>query len=217
MRVRIHLIALLVVVLPMALAACGGGEASSQLPNGAERVAIDTFPSGIGRGYPQGLLDDEGPPELLETGAIPPEFTLLLPDGRHASISDLKGRPVLINFWATWCPPCRAEFPALLAAVKRHPGVRLVLVSADFDTATAQVRAFLRGHGVTDTTYLKRDSDQAFVDGMEPAWSGTLPATLVYDAAGNKVAFWEGAADSARFETSLVKALHASPTTEGTR
>ncbi len=123
----------------------------------------------------------------------------------------------VLNVWATWCPPCRAEFPALLAAVRRHPGVRLVLVSADFDTATAQVRAFLRGHGVTDTTYLKREGDQAFVDGLEPAWSGTLPATIVYDAAGRKVAFWEGAADSAKFEDNIQKALHASPTTEGTR
>lgn len=113
----------------------------------------------------------------------------------------------VVNVWASWCGPCREEFPALLATVKRHPGVRLVLVSADFDTELAPARAFLRENGVTDTTFVKQDLDQAFIDGLEPKWTGALPATLVFDAEGRQVAFWEGGADSARFETAVRQAM----------
>lgn len=116
-------------------------------------------------------------------------------------------KATVLNVWASWCGPCREEFPALLAAVKRHPGVRLVLVSADFDTELAAVRAFLREQGVTDTSYVKQDLDQAFIDGLEPKWTGALPATLVFDADGRQVAFWEGGADSARFETAVMQAM----------
>ncbi len=140
MRLRLHFIALLAVALVVSLAACSGEAKSSQLPDGAERVAIDAFPSGIGRGYPQGLLDDPGPPELLETGTLPPEFSLLLPDGRHVSVSDLKGRPVLINFWATWCPPCRAEMPELLQAARDYPD--LVMLAVNVSEAPGDVSKF---------------------------------------------------------------------------
>lgn len=123
--------------------------------------------------------------------------------------------------WSTsgpaWCGPCREEFPALLAAARRHPELRLLLVSADFDTQLPEARRFLFEHGVTDTSYLKHDGDQAFIDGLDARWSGALPATLLYDGAGHKVAFWEGTADSAMFETAIMQALHPSTAQEGTR
>lgn len=120
----------------------------------------------------------------------------------------------LLNVWATWCGPCREEFPALLAVARRHPNVRLLLVSADFDDQAHEAREFLGAHGVTDTTWLKSEPDQEFINGLEPNWSGALPATIVYDARGRAVAFWEGAADSARFEAAISNALDAS-TNEG--
>lgn len=116
----------------------------------------------------------------------------------------------LLNVWATWCGPCREEFPALLAVARRHPNVRLLFVSADFDDQVREAREFLGAHGVTDTTWLKTEPDQEFINGLEPNWSGALPATIVFDARGRAVAFWEGAADSARFEAAISKALDAS-------
>lgn len=113
----------------------------------------------------------------------------------------------VLNVWATWCLPCREEFPTLLAVARRHPDVRLLLVSADFEDQLQIARVFLAEHGVTDTTFYKAEADQAFINGVDSTWTGALPATVVFDGRGQAVAFWEGAADSARFEDMIAKAL----------
>jgi len=122
-------------------------------------------------------------------------------------------RATVLNVWATWCAPCREEFPGMLEVARRHRDVRLVLVSADFAEQLPEVRRFLAQHGVTDTTYLKSGGDQEFIDALDRSWTGALPATLVCDANGRTVAFWEGAASPERFEAAITKALH--PNSQG--
>lgn len=145
--------------------------------------------------------------------AAAPGDTALVP-ATSARLRALAAAPgaeaTLLNVWATWCGPCREEFPALVRVAGRHPNVRLLLVSADFDDQLHEVRAFLGAHGITDTTWLKAEPDQEFINGLDSTWSGALPATIVFDARGRAVEFWEGAADSARFEAAISKALHAS-------
>ena len=80
-------------------------------------------------------------------------------------------RATLVNVWASWCGPCREEFPALLGVMRRHPEARLLLVSADFDAQVGEARRYLRDHGITDTTYLKHGGDQPFIDALAPEWS----------------------------------------------
>lgn len=146
-----------------------------------------------------------------ERRAAAPGDTTLVP-ATSAQLRALAAAPgadaTLLNVWATWCGPCREEFPALVRVAGRHPNVRLVLVSADFDDQLHEVRAFLGAHGVTDTTWLKAEADQEFINGLDSTWSGALPATIVFDARGRVVESWEGAADSARFEAAISKALH---------
>jgi thiol-disulfide isomerase/thioredoxin len=116
-------------------------------------------------------------------------------DVRHM-IRGAAGRVVLVNVWATWCEPCRREFPDLLRLRRTLAGrgLDLVLVSADFDNELPQVRSFLARQGVDFTTYLKSEGDMPFIDGLDPAWSGSLPATFVYDRSGTLRDFWEGPA-----------------------
>lgn len=115
----------------------------------------------------------------------------------------------LVNVWATWCVPCREEFPDLLRIGReyRARGLRLALVSADFDSATA--RAFLVRRGVAGTAYFKVGDDMGFIDALDRRWSGSLPATFVYDRAGRLVSFWEGSASYARFAQAVRSAQAA--------
>jgi thiol-disulfide isomerase/thioredoxin len=97
--------------------------------------------------------------------------------------------PVVVNLWATWCTPCREEFPDLMRFYKDYKtrGVSLVLVSGDFSSDTEAAREFLASQGVDFRTYLKSGKDDEFINAFDPAWSGALPATFVYNDRGEKV------------------------------
>jgi thiol-disulfide isomerase/thioredoxin len=107
---------------------------------------------------------------------------------------------VLLNVWATWCDPCREELPELLRVYREHraQGLRLVMISADDPDgrvqagevlASAAARAGI-GRDLEATSYLKDDDDMKLIDGLDPRWSGALPATFLFDAAGRRVRSW---------------------------
>ena len=107
-----------------------------------------------------------------------------------------RGSTVLVNVWATWCAPCREELPDLLRLQREYGGhrFRLILVSADFASQRPAAAAFLASQGVGFPTFAKAQGDQGFIDGLDTRWSGALPASLLFDREGRKVAFWEGKA-----------------------
>ena len=129
------------------------------------------------------------------------------------------GNATLVNLWATWCAPCRHEMPALLKVARAHrdDGLRLMLVSADFDDQIGAVRRFLATHAVDETTFIKTGSDNEFINTLHSEWSGALPATLVVDRHGRLTDFWEGAADENRFSHAVIAALTEQPQTEVTK
>ena len=166
----------------------------------------------VGAGCSPGAESPTGGAHVRTPGA-PVRPLALVPvsaTGVRAIAARPGARATLVNAWATWCVPCRKEMPQMLAVAARHPDVRLVLVSTDFRDQREDARRFLEAHGVEDTTYLKAEDDAAFIDGLDKRWTGALPATFVYDNKGHLMAFWEGAADSARFESALHIALTAS-------
>jgi thiol-disulfide isomerase/thioredoxin len=100
-------------------------------------------------------------------------------------------RPLLINFWATWCVPCREEFPDLVRinADYRQRNLDLITISLDEpeDTKT-KVPAFLREMHAEMPAYLLNVVDpQLVIDMIDPNWRGGLPATFLYDASGKQV------------------------------
>ena len=131
----------------------------------------------------------------------------------HDRVLEPGARATLVNVWATWCAPCRDEFPTLvrLAERERARGLRVLFVSADFAEEASPVRAFLAEQHAPGPWLVKAGPDMEFINGLDARWSGALPVTIVYDPSGNPVEFWEGGADSARFATAVAPLL-ASPT-----
>jgi len=108
--------------------------------------------------------------------------------GKPTTLAAFKGKPVLVNLWATWCGPCVAELPTLEALAKSGK-VRVAAISQDTGAA-AKVPAFLKEHGApTLTPYL--DDKMALSTG----WSANLPTTILFDSAGKEVWRWNGGND----------------------
>ena len=78
-----------------------------------------------------------------------PDFTLTLFDGGTASLNDLRGKAVLVNFWASWCPPCRVEAPDLEAAWQMLKDKDVVFVGVNIQDKEANARAFIKEFGLT--------------------------------------------------------------------
>lgn len=119
---------------------------------------------------------------------------------------------VLVNVWATWCIPCREEFPALVHLAQTLPRERLdlVLVSADFPDQVEAARSFLSGQKVAFPSYLKEGSDEEFINALSERWSGALPATLVFNRDRDLVRFWEGGASLEEFRAAVEAAARSS-------
>lgn len=125
-------------------------------------------------------------------------------------VSANKGKVTLVNFWATWCDPCRAEIPQLLSLEKRlqAKGMKLVLISADDIDSEADARRFLAGKNAPLPSYQKNaKNDDRFIETLDPKWSGALPALFLYDRNGKKVKSFFGETDMATVEAAIKKLL----------
>jgi thiol-disulfide isomerase/thioredoxin len=161
-------------LVALGLAACTGSASPSLDPT--QRAALADFPAGVGRGYPAAVA--EGAAAVAEPGVPAPDFALALADGRHLRLSDLRGRPVVINFWATWCGPCRIEMPELLRAAEADP--ELVLLAVNLQEEMAAIIPFAEALGMTTPVVLDPAGEVADRFGVRG-----LPTTVFVGRDGN--------------------------------
>lgn len=120
----------------------------------------------------------------LAVGAPAPDYHATSATGARVELKSLRGAPVLLNVWATWCEPCRHELPILDALRARHAsrGLRVIAASVDRDEPADQVVAFMQRRKLGIELWLDREDRASTGFGI-----ATLPATLLFDAKGTLV------------------------------
>jgi thiol-disulfide isomerase/thioredoxin len=125
-------------------------------------------------------------------------------DGKDVALGSFRGKPTFVNLWATWCPPCRAELPALQRAQAEHPEVNFVFV--DQAESGDRVQSFLTAQRLPLKNVLLDTAGQAGAQ----LGSRALPTTLVFDAHGRLVATRVGQLSGATLAQQLAT-LSSSP------
>ncbi len=164
-----------VFALPLALSL---GGCDRQTPGAAQPASTPSASAAAtGAAPPNGALD------IANRGAAMPDFTFTDPSGAKLRTLDLKGKPVLINLWATWCGPCVLEMPMLDTLAAKHADtLRVLTVSQDLAGTDKVAKFYAARKFVHLQPWLDPDNNLSFHLG-----TGVLPTTVLYDAKGREV------------------------------
>jgi thiol-disulfide isomerase/thioredoxin len=132
--------------------------------------------------------------------------------GKAWSLASLKGRPVLLNFWASWCEPCRAEMPSLERLAAKHGRAKLVVLTVNYQEPEATIRRFLESRPVALPILLDPEGDAAGL------WTPRVfPSTVLIDRTGAARSTvvgeldWAGPEAHVLIEPLLAKPRHSAP------
>ena len=138
----------------------------------------------------QGESDEEDTSEEPQTIAAP-DFTVTDADGNEVKLSDFAGKPVVLNFWASWCGPCKSEMPDFEKAYGEYAGqIQFMMINlTDGSRETvASAQEYITQQGYTFPVYFDQQSEAAIQYGVS-----AVPTTYFIDAEGNLVAGARGA------------------------
>ncbi len=144
----------------------------------------------------------KGGAEVDLSGKAAPSWTLKDPDGKTVSSDNFKGKVVILDFWATWCPPCRMEIPNFVELQEKYKEKGLVVVGISLDEGPSVVKTFMRENKINypmvmgnSTVAEKYSSD----DG--------IPTTFLIDRQGHVVAKHVGFTEKETFDKEIQKLL----------
>ena len=146
--------------------------------------------------------EQSGVIDRTHKGSEMPEFTFADPGGKQLQLISLKGKPLLINLWATWCGPCVAELPMLDRLASTAPGGLKVLTISQDMAQPEKVAAFLNDRGLKQLEpWLDPENQMNFHYN-----TGVLPTSVLYDAQGREVWRFVGGHDWGNAETTSMLA-----------
>ncbi len=158
------------------------------------------------------ILNDQrksAPASSLDLSAVPaemdfpaPELDLITLDGAPVSLTDFRGKVVLVNLWATWCPPCRQEMPALQAFYDQYKEEGFVLIAIDQEETREVVQPFVEEFKLTFPVWLDKDylAQQKFK-------TMSLPSSYVIDRNGQVRLMWIGGISARNLEKYVPKII----------
>ncbi|GAB2798452.1 thiol-disulfide isomerase/thioredoxin [Hymenobacter luteus] len=141
-------------------------------------------------------------PVVLTSGtAYPHNLPMVTLDGQPVNLSELKGKVVFVNLWASWCPPCRAEMPGIEALYKKMDPAKVAFVMLSLDDDAAKARKFVKSQSYTFPVYLRTGNLPAPFD------SNSIPSTVILGPDGQVAARHDGMAeyDTSEFKAALEK------------
>ena len=130
--------------------------------------------------------------------AAAPDFTLEDLSGNAFSLSGMRGRTVLLDFWASWCGPCRSEMPVLERLQRQFAGQGLLVVGVNVDEPRETAARFIEQQGYTFTVLLDRRQETAMLYNAR-----ALPTLVLVDAEGNVKAYGRGTRSEAELRADL--------------
>jgi cytochrome c biogenesis protein CcmG/thiol:disulfide interchange protein DsbE len=140
-----------------------------------------------------------------------PNFSLKDADGRIVQLSDFRGKVVLLNFWATWCDPCRIEIPWFVEFERQHKGQGFAVVGVSMDEDGWQaVKPFISETGINYRILLGDDKIAELYGGID-----SLPTSFVIDREGRIAAVHVGLVSKSRYENDLQQLFQTPAKTAG--
>jgi thiol-disulfide isomerase/thioredoxin len=184
-------VGLVVAIVAFVVLLIGAGVAYSALAPTSERTPVVEKPAAE-------QADPEAPaptnePDASTTAA--PNFTMTDSQGKTLQLSDFKGKPVLLNFWASWCGPCQSEMPAIQKAWEQYGSdVDFVIVNMTGMSGETEeaAKAFLTDGGYTFPAYFDKDNSAAMAFGVS-----SIPQTYLLNADGDIIGGYMGAMNDA--------------------
>jgi len=181
---------LLVMMFAILLGGCGKSSDNARTTNNANTTNVgNRSVSGVAR-----------------KGAKMPDFSLKTIDGDVVKISDLRGKAVIIDLWATWCAPCRREIPGFINIVKKYPAddVAIIGISMDNRISPSQLKGFAQQMGMNYPVAMLMEN-QSILSIFADVRS--IPTTYIVDTEGNIVDRVVGMAPQSYFENRIQSIL----------
>lgn len=139
--------------------------------------------------------------------APPRDPVLIDAQGYQKLVQQYRGKPLLVNFWATWCEPCRDEYPMLneLAKLYAPKGLKVVGVSMDQDGDLILMRRFIARYKPIFPNYRRNpvESEEPFRLAVLPGWTGSLPISVFYGKDGRQVGNFVGERNRDTYEGAI--------------
>jgi thiol-disulfide isomerase/thioredoxin len=144
-----------------------------------------------------------------------PELKIIDAQGYHQLLEQYRGKPLLITFWATWCEPCRDEYPMLNQLAKEYAakGLNVLGVNLDDDGDKILMRRFMaRYKPIFPNVRKKKGGEADFVQTVMPGWNGAIPASFFYARDGRQIGHLLGENNRETYEAAIHMVLSSGAT-----